>query len=481
MSKCYICNRELIERNYYEQNIDSFNDKPAINHKEHIIPNALHGRFKAENILCSDCGGILSKSIDSPFCSLFNVITEQLKHVLITKDHGKSNEPPVLKGYLYKDESFKEKIEINYKDKKVSPENPYYELDTSTNKLTIFANKRRAKHFKEVVLNELREKGIKTGELVIEVKTDIEDQRFLGLFFTENIQDFNAKFKKGFCKIAVEFALHKGIKREGLKNVLKINTDQTAEHIDSKNLIPFFPLSSFDKFYETNRLDIETNYPTHEIILFTQHYTNNTKKLFCFISLFSTFQYYVLLNDKYTGPDVVETYCQTVLKQEFPDINIRSIRPKHLSIIVHNFGIDTSKYKGESLSDYIDFIEKEYKNLKAKYELDIFGELKESASVLLTSFTLLEHISYRNVIKSFADFPENQTIAFLREAQAIHEDSFIYYKRSFFEDDGHGQLENLSYPDELIKEMNRNSQICKAYGHLKFGELSKFIEKNKSK
>lgn len=489
MPRCYICNKDLIEKSYYEQNRESFSEKPAINHKEHIIQNGIHGKLKAENILCSDCGGILSTKIDAQFCSIFDVITVQLKDFLVNKDHGKNNKFKTLTGYLYRDNSLNDKISINYKNRCVSPENPYYKFDTGKNKLKIFANRIRAKQFKDIVLKELRTEGIDTEKVEIEVYSNIENVGFLGLHFTEGITDFNIKFKKGFSKIAIGFALSKGVKRKNLCNVLKIKKDKTAEIIFSKNLIPFFPLGVFDRFNEENKLSIETNYPTHKIILFSQQYSNNTKKLFCYVSLFSTFQYYVLLNDDYKGVDTFETYYQTVLKQEIPDLNIKQIRPKYLSIIVNEFGIDTSKYKGETLTDYINFIEEEYNKLKPNYQLDLFEELKNSASILTTSYTLsknakgedIEKMPNSDVIKSFQNIIEDQIIAFLTEIQSINNDDFSFYKRSFLEDDGNGQLENLSYPDELVKEMNKNESIFKAYGHMKFQQLSEFIERNKEK
>jgi hypothetical protein len=390
MPKCYICNKELIEKNYYEQNKDCFSEKPAINHKEHIIQNGLYGKLKAEDILCSDCGGVLSAEVDTQFCNLFDVFTVQLKDILVSKDHGKNNTPKILKGYLYTDNSLNEKIDINYKDRCVTPENPYYEFDIVNLKLTIFANKNRAKQFQNIVLKKLREDGVEVEKLEIEINSNIEANGFLGLHFTEGITDFNTIFKKGFSKIAIGFALHKGLKRLELKNALKTNDDETAQIIFSKNLIPFFPLGAFDRFYEENRLSIERNYPSHELILFSQKYSNGTKKLYCYISLFSTFQYYVLLNDNYGGSDIFETYYQTVLKQEIPEINIKQIRPKHLSIIVNEFGIDTSKYNGESISEYINFIESEYKKLKPNYQLDIFEELRNSASSFDDKFCTIQ-------------------------------------------------------------------------------------------
>lgn len=491
MYKCYLCNRELIDKKTYEQSKENFKEKPAINHKEHIIQNSLHGKLKLENILCSDCGGILSTQIDTQFCSLFNLITVQLKNILVSKDHGNSNKSKTIKGYLYKDISLTEKIDVDYKDKRVSPKKPYYEIDNENKIIKVFANKKRANHFKKQIQNELNKERIDIRNYKIEIDTNIESRGILGLHFIEGIDDFNSKFKKGFSKIAIGFAISKGINREELTNVLKINEDKSAEITYSNKLFPFFPLSVFDVFYEENRLAVELNYPTHEIILFSQKYSDNTKKLFCYISLFSTFQHYVLLNVNYKGPDIYETYYQTILKQDIPDIDIRKIRPKYLSVIVNEFGIDTSEYKGKTVTDYITYIEKEFKKLKPNYQLNLFGELKKSASILTdrllpaivnhTNQTELHNLPDDDIVKRFDEINDRLKIALLSELQLINNDDFSLYKRGFLEDNGYNQLERLSYPDELVSETKRSKDIFDAYGHMKFQQLTEFIELNKEK
>lgn len=486
MHKCYLCNKELIDKKVYEQNPEVFKKKHAINHKEHIIQNSLHGKLKVENILCSDCGGILSTKIDTQFCSLFNIITVQLKDILVSKDHGNNNKSKTIKGYLYKDVSLKEKINIDYRDKHVSPEEPYSEIDNKRQILKIFANKKRAVHFKNKVLNDLKKEGVEISNYKIEINSNIESHGILGLHFIEGVEDFDPKFKKGFSKIAIGFAISKGVKREELTNVLKIEENKSAQIIYSNKLFPFFPLSIFDRFYEENRPSIELNYPTHEIVLFSQTYSDNTRKLFCYISLFSTFQHYVLLNDNYEGLEIYETYYQTILKQEIPDIDIKKIRLKHLNIIVNEFGIDISKCRGKSLTDYVDYIEKEYRKLKPNYQLNLFDELKKSASIL-TDILLPVIVKDKSqtdfpnddIIKSFDEINDKLKIALLAELHLINNDDNTLYKRGFLEDNGYDQLEKLSYPDELIKETKRNEDIFGAYGYMKFQLLTKFIELNK--
>ena len=69
----------------------------------------------------------------------------------------------------------------------------------------------------------------------------------------------------------------------------------------------------------------------------------------------------------------------------------------------------------------INFIEREYNKLKPNYQLDIFEELKNSASALTTSIVLsksddeelIKGMPIRNVIRSFKNIIKEQTMAFL--------------------------------------------------------------------
>jgi hypothetical protein len=99
--------------------------------------------------------------------------------------------------------------------------------------------------------------------------------------------------------------------------------------------------------------------------------------LYCYVDLFSTFQYYVLLNSNYKGEDIHEVYHQTVIKQYIEKIDVRRVRPKHLSIIVNDYNIDTTKYKGENLSEFYDFLDREIRNHQFESILDFQTELKK--------------------------------------------------------------------------------------------------------
>jgi hypothetical protein len=71
----------------------------------------------SDNILCEACGGKLS-TIDSDFCKIFESLTERIKHLLASKDHGNSDFKRTLKGYIFKKDGTK--IPVHVKEGKVT-------------------------------------------------------------------------------------------------------------------------------------------------------------------------------------------------------------------------------------------------------------------------------------------------------------------------------------------------------------------------
>lgn len=479
MDCCYLCGRKLIEREFYSQSKDEFIKEPAFKHKEHIIQNALRGKLKSDNILCERCGNRLSKEIDSEFTELFSVITEQLRDKLVQKDHGQGNSAKVLKGYLYQDEKLESKMGIKFKDYQASPDNPFYKVDEENKIIKIYANRSRAKQFQPLAIRELEKQGYNTSLYKIEHITDISGEGILGLFFSEGVDNFNKKFLLGLNKIATGFACYHGINRDKLVRTLNI-TDGKGEIIYSQNIIPFFPIGSFDILLETNKLELEPYYPTHTLILFTQKYTEGKKRLYCYVELFSTFQYYIILNDNYVGEDVYKVYYQTVLKQEIPDLAIKGTTPKFLNILITSLGIEKARYADKQIDEIYSLIEEEYKKLKVSYEISLKDILEGIAERLMRSFISSQYSQIPNLIDA-------KIIDIFKQMNCIHVSSFLLelrhylnndictFRRVFYDEDGRGTPEILSTPDEIIAELKKSDVWMKAYGHLKFGQLSKYI------
>lgn len=274
MDKCYICG------NYFDEN----NVKK---HDEHIIQQAIGGNLTANDILCSSCGGDLGQKIDVSFNSIFDVIATRMD---IKKDR-QSNKKKAVNGKMGH-------IDVIWKDSKISPIQPYHLYTIDKQQVIIYANQTTAKKYKQKVEQEIQENFTYQQPEII-----ICDNLKGIVTFPFNIDD--KAFKKGLAKIAIGFASSHGIKREEMPLVLEINKTSNKANISNTIVaIPFYPFGIIDKLIEVQKNEFE-HYPFHNLILFTvdcnPQDSIGKKVLMCYIELFSTFQWYVVLNEEYYG------------------------------------------------------------------------------------------------------------------------------------------------------------------------------------
>lgn len=479
---CYLCGKRMVREEYYLSHKDLFKEKPCFLHEEHIIQNALYGRLKSDSILCKKCGNILGDDIDSQFVALFAPFIGQLKKKLITKDHGEKN-AVTLKGHLYKDEKFENKIDVQIREGKVSPVEPFHKIDKAEKIVKICANEKRAKQYEPIVRKKMKEEGLNPSSFDFETITDIHNEGILAYLFTEGVVNFNDKFKKGFVKIAVDFAAHCGIKRKDMPQVLEINNTMQIGKLKYDNCcLPFVCIGTLDTILEINRPQIEKLYPTHTLILFNQK-IGERNFLYCYIDLFSTFQYYVLLNTDYKGKSVHKVFYQTILKQEIPEINVRDFRPKELAIIINQYGIDMSKCKSNNLTEMYDFIEKEIHKYKTSPILNFPTALKNIFDRVSLSIALQvggKEIPGKEEVGAEINYQisdsEKKAIIYEMYNYNKNEEHFNYqlYRNIFYENDGKGGVEPMSSPIEC-NSSTITDKVRKAYCHMKFEQLNRFI------
>ena len=160
-----------------------------------------------------------------------------------------------------------------------------------------------------------------------------------------NVNIDNESFKKGFEKIAFDYALYCGLKVENLEKIFDKSLNKL---IDDFYFIPFVPLNIFDE-----KLEESTLYELKHILrLFSvENY------LFCYIELFSTFQYYILLSDSYSGAEFYNDFCQKTSIKE-TEINFSIRRQKDILILAEQYNLDLKKIS-KSCDNDIDKIVKE--------------------------------------------------------------------------------------------------------------------------
>ena len=271
--------------------------------KEHVIHNALGGLYESEDICCPKCNTYISKSIDVPFTKIFSPIVaniDKLKKTHNTKSQQSFNGIAQVDGKLY---------DVLIKGKKV----------------------------------------VACLELSREYKCDISkfDFKVLGYSF-----DVNSNIlKQGFAKIALNFAIDKGVLIKDLKDGIDAEIDDKGNLTKVKlnyPVIPFVALNPIDR-----NIELESELELyHNLILFSM---GNT--LWCYVDLFNTFQYYVCLSQNYESKkEVSEVYFQLVQKinRDIPNIRIR--RPKDVLIYAQAYGVkadmNLEKFK-KSIEDKI--------------------------------------------------------------------------------------------------------------------------------
>lgn len=462
-------------------------------HGEHIIHNGIRGKLISRTILCEKCGGAYSKE-DSNFCKIFDPFIAALSDRLIPADHGKDTDK-VLKGSLFDtpttnmdDPSRK----VTIKKGVAAPIEPYYEIDGST--ITLYAEKHRIDQYEKVVAKELSADGKDITNYTVVKVTDIHDKGYLAYYFSKDNATFNDDFKNGMVKIATEFALDSGIPREQLTSVLIIKADGTAS-IDSSNakVIPFIPTTLFDCIFEDYRYALEEGYPSHTLKLFSTSYVNGTSTLYCYIDLFSTFQYYVVLNEDYKGEEISKTYSQRLFPKTSEKPDVSQCDPSDLDIIIREYGIDMSKCTATGYEGQLKYVQ----NCIQKYPTQTYN-LQQTLHVaceriqgMVTAFFMLKNAGKDNgkakllahsmgyvkippsVESIIGTFLEKMDMAdILQLSQAFSQSVEEQYYRKFGFDVIEGDVMNYSQPDESMKVLDKCKAAAQEYTNAKFSHLS---------
>lgn len=478
MSVCYLCGKVMITQNLYDQNPGVY-PNPAISHDEHIIQNALYGRLKSPDILCLTCGTKLSEDVDANFNNFFAGFTEPIRHILAKKDHG-SSKPKTLRGYVFKDDGTK--MEVNVRDSKVLPLKPQYQYFPDKSEVEIYATEVVAKNYQNQVVKELKGQGVDTTNLKIKVVDDITHFGIVGTNFSEDVEDFNLKFKLGFNKIATGFAAMQGINRSDMPCTID-TTDNKL--IFTTNVVPFFPFGIMDMLIEAFRISQEPEFPTHTLNLYTDSSFGKTK-LVCYIDLFSTFQHYVILNHDYKGPSINKIFYQTIIKQEKPERNIRNTRMKFLLIVAQELGVKPEEMRGMSINEMYDHLEKVNRQFTVSYELDLNIYLKHIGPKAAINYFLKQkryagHLSKleEEILKGIPELSQEDLLTVYQELERFEEENpSSFYRKVFIENDKSGTSYYLSSLAKMIELNNAKFEGFVSYGHNKFYTLMHFISSN---
>ena len=387
---------------------------------EHIIPNAIGGILKSDKLFCKKCNNKFGTDVDSNFTKIFSFIDSSVE---IRKDRKSSG--TVSNGYIYTENGIL--VEGKIKGQNIS----YFE---------------DGKH-----------KTIKKRDLP---------------FLAYKINIDKKALKKGFGKIAFDYALYCGIDINQINKIFDANEKQI---IEDYLFIPFVPLNIFDK-----KIEEAKNYELkHSLRLFScQNF------LFCYIELFSTFQYYVLLSDSYSGPLVYNDFSQkTSVKEKNIDFSIN--RQKDILLYVKKFNLDIKKISEQCNND-IDLIAKEVSrqaknkydslNNELSYEKEItnlidpvlLAKLKKNENDFLSFSKLYYYYTY----ESKKDFLEDDLDFICERSINMHKFQILNYNLQ----DNILEL----YPFEIYEKIIHNKDFPKDYCYMKFNLLKDYINRHPS-
>ena len=321
---------------------------------------------------------------------------------------------------------------------------------------------------KAIYENKIYDVKIKKGKIVgcpelsKKLKCNIKDIP-LHLISYDFIID-NKSFNNGIKKIAFNFAIAKGIDinkiNKGLDMIIEQNQLKKIEY--NYEMIPFFPLNPMDEYIELNT-DLELY---HNLILFSQD-----NKLWCYVDLFNTFQYYVLLSDEWNSKNkVLETYLQLVQKIDKTPRELYIRKPKHMLTYSMLYNVKACKDIDEFKKRINVAIQKESQKKKMSevisYKLN-GGYFKPEILQKMEKETAKEYL------KKDMYFHLKSLLLYFDEEDKIKESTFRQVTLINKND------EIASYP-LLINILFANGTInIKEYTYKKFERLNKFlIEEN---
>ncbi len=380
--------------------------------KEHIIQNAIGGLYESEEICCDKCNEYLSKYIDEPFTKIFSCITSRINN--LTKTNNTKSSPLYTGKAIYKDE--------------------IYDVQIKKGKI------------------------VGCPELCRKLKCNIKEIPLNLIAYDFKID--NISFNNGIKKIAFNFAIAKGIDINKINKGLKVDEKKgQVKNIEyNYAMIPYVPLNPMDEYIELNT-ELELY---HNLILFSQD-----NKLWCYIDLFNTFQYYVLLSEEwYNKTKVLETYLQLIQKIDKSPRELYIRKPKHMLTYSMLYNIepceDIEKFKKRvNIAIQKESQKKEMSKvistkLKSNYfRTDILKEMDKSAA--------------RDYLKNDMKFYLKSLLLYFDEEDQLKESTFRQVTL-ISEDD-----EITSYP-VLINILLANKKInVQTYTYQKFNRLNQFL------
>ncbi|NMO09495.1 HNH endonuclease [Methanobacterium subterraneum] len=338
MVNCWFCGTEITTEN---------------ESVEHIIPNAVHGRLKSKNLLCLNCNNQLS--------NLDSILDKSLKPITALIDEkkdrkGKSprlvmKEPKTGKKFIlgsaFRFESFNpDIIKTVHKDGKIE-----YNFQ---------GDMKQYKKFKENL-----EKKYQGKEIIV---TNCREEEIRPRLTEDN--DWNISIGDLFLpllKIAINYYLHCNNDISHVNEV--IDLIKSGNFIEDKSWY-YYPA------YDVVRKEEKCEILNSLVIIGDQQ----NKILYCYISLYGSFNFVICLNNNYLGPNVKNIYTSKINGEEVQrEVNIDLSRETLKKLL--NECIIPTKNMSNSVTDLIGILRSQAIHTHLKITLQGFIRKNPNKSI----------------------------------------------------------------------------------------------------
>ncbi|EBE2002593.1 HNH endonuclease, partial [Salmonella enterica] len=448
---------------------NNFNLSSTVDHGEHVIQQAIGGNLVSKGILCKRCGGDLSRKIDNPFNAIFEGIATRLD----IKTDRKANKSPSIPGEIISEVDVYgmnlKGTQVFWKGFKVAPVKPFHRFTKDKKKIIIYSSKKNFENYKLTVQKEIESMELDNPPEII-MCDDID------CIVQYKFPMDSVAFKKGIAKIAIGFASTHGISRETLHLALKISEDNHGYIDEQVFLVQYVPLSVIDKTLEKDKASL-ANYPSHNLILFTSK--KRPSYLWCYVELFSTFQYYILLTDNYEGEPVYEYHYQRIEKTSEYVFTPDRRHYKERNVILSGLGITDEriqaayeKQKDKNNKKTLEEIEFDIitqETEKQKNKVDFESDINNFVNYCAQKTLLSNEFDF----KSLMNFKKNFSL-FSRFAENSYDDEIFdisSYRRYYIDNDRF-----IDYPEALMLMRASNDPALKTHSFYRFTQLENYSQ-----
>lgn len=370
MAICYICENEITKENKY---------------KEHIILNAIGGKLKSGDLICSNCSRHFD-SIDAELAKQLNLIT---CHLNVKRDRGNKKIPSTKATII----ATGEEIYIEpggkpvYKPKPPQKHKNGYSFQARNlselrkQMIGVARNEPRLNNV-DKLMKEVKQ-GIKKGE--------IPDKKYIDSRVNQNLSLDGNDFLRSICKMAINFYMYKKGEREYIKHLIPYIRGATQTQIVC---YWYYPESNiFPDLIEEDKV----------IHALTVHGNPREKILYSIIKLYGAFQFIILLNDNYEGNEINDSYLFDVINREniSDDYSINNILTKaELQKTLKEHLVPESRYL-EKVNKLFDFIcKKQLCDYSKQIVKDILSRFPEGEVMTEENYREFCYGLYSNIIET---------------------------------------------------------------------------------